>query len=81
MGVEEAKTVLRDAGYYVDNLWSTEDVSNKLDDYIIPEGEELDETDMQNILDEILTVDTLMEDINYAIADELGYRFKSKEEE
>jgi hypothetical protein len=80
MSIEEAKQVLRNAGYYVDNLWSTEDVSNKLDDYIIPEGEELDETDMQNILDECVAGSWITEQINESIDDELGFRFKSKED-
>lgn len=79
--IEKAKEVLRKAGYYVDNLWHIDDVTSKLDDYIIPEGEELDEYDKQNILDSILTSDFTVSNINESIEYELGFRFKSKEEE
>lgn len=80
MSIEEAKEVLRNAGYYVDNLWHVDDVSDKLDNYIIPEGEELDEYDMQDILDEVLQSEYIIEKINVSIEDELGNLYSEEEE-
>lgn len=54
---EEAKQVLRDAGYYVDNLWCIEDVDADITD-----------DEKYEILDEVLQSEYIMERINESIA-------------
>jgi hypothetical protein len=56
--IEKAKAVLRDAGFYVDNLWTTDDVKGifKCDDNIA-----------QEILDMSLTNEATMEQIHFSI--------------
>ena len=64
--IEQAKQVLRDNGYYVDNLWSIEDV---LSNYSCTDDE------AQEVLDMALQNDATMEQIWYAIrfhAEEIG---------
>ncbi len=59
MSVEEAKAVLRENGYFVDNLWHVDDVKlryNCDDDEVA-----------QDILDNALTNDATMEQIWFAI--------------
>ena len=63
--VGAAKDFLRDQGYYVDNLWSVEDVYNK------EGGDTMDSSEAQDILDRALTRDWLCEHINAAISEEL----------
>jgi len=75
MNIEEAKQVLRDAGYYVDNLWTTEDIISNLDNYIIPEGMDLTQEEMLGILDDVLTSEFIMVHINEGIEDELDNMF------
>lgn len=58
MTTEEAKQVLRDAGYYVDNLWCIEDVDADITDY-----------EKYEILDEVLQSEYIMERINVSIQD------------
>ena len=58
MKIREAKEVLRKQGYFVDNLWSVEDVMDKF---------ECDENDAQFILGEVLTHPYIMEKINELI--------------
>ncbi len=64
--VEEAKQILKDNGYYVDNLWCAEDV---LSNYSCTDDE------AQEILDQALTNNATIEQIWYAIsfhAEEIG---------
>lgn len=56
--IEQAKQVLRDNGYYVDNLWSIEDV---LANYSCTDDE------AQEVLDMALENNATMEQIWYAI--------------
>lgn len=56
MTTEEAKQVLRDAGYYVDNLWCIEDVDADITD-----------DEKYEILDEVLQSEYIMERINESI--------------
>ena len=61
--IELAKDVLRDAGYYVDNLWQIDDVRNKF--------ENVDNETCQEILDIALTNDWLTEQI-WVTIEEVG---------
>ena len=56
MTTEEAKQVLRDAGYYVDNMWCIEDVDADITD-----------DEKYEILDEVLQSEYIMERINESI--------------
>jgi hypothetical protein len=58
MTTEQAKQVLRDAGYYVDNLWHVNDVMDRF---------ECDEDEAQEVLDGALTNSSTMEHIHYVI--------------
>ena len=53
--IELAKDVLRDAGYYVDNLWQVDDVRKKF--------KNVDNETCQEVLDTALTDDWLTEHI------------------
>ena len=53
--IELAKDVLRDAGYYVDNLWQVDDVRKKF--------KNVDNETCQEVLDTALTDDWLTEQI------------------
>lgn len=73
MNIEEAKEVLRKASYYVNNLWSVEDVRIQLkqsDDEVYNELE-LDDDECYDILDSVLNDGTIMERINEDIYSEL----------
>lgn len=59
MSVEEAKAVLRENGYFVDNLWHVDDVKLR---YNCDDDEQA-----QDILDNALTNDATMEQIWFAI--------------
>lgn len=59
MTTEEAKQVLRDAGYYVDNLWSIHDVD--------VEGVDMTDDQKYEILDGVLQSEYIMERINESI--------------
>ena len=59
MTTTEAKEVLRNAGYFVDNLWSIDDVIN-IDDSLSKEQ-------AMQVLSMSLTNDTTMEQIWYSI--------------
>lgn len=59
MTIESARQVLRDAGYFTDNLWHVNDVKDRFEC-------EDDET-AQDILKIALTNEYTMEAINYAI--------------
>jgi hypothetical protein len=64
--IEQAKQVLRDNGYYVDNLWSVEDVVSNYN---------CTDEEAQEVLDGALQNNATMEQIWYAInyhAEEIG---------
>jgi hypothetical protein len=69
MTTEQAKQVLRDAGYYVDNLWHVNDVMDRW---------ECDEHEAQEVLDGALTNGATMEHIHYAIDEYAMYDYKRK---
>ncbi len=56
--IEQAKNVLRKAGYYVDNLWSIPDVQSKFN---------CDDETAMEVLNSALTNDATMEQIWFAI--------------
>ena len=56
--IEQAKNVLRKAGYYVDNLWSIPDVQEMF---------ECDNETAMKVLNNALTSDTTIEQIWFAI--------------
>lgn len=58
MTVEQAKEVLRNAGYFVDNLWHIQDVMDRY---------ECDEETAMEVLDSALTNDATMEQIHFAV--------------
>jgi hypothetical protein len=60
LDIENAKQVLRDAGYYVDNLWQTQDVFARF---------ECTEQEAQMVLDQANTDDIIQE----KIWNEIGY--------
>jgi hypothetical protein len=71
--VEHAKQVLRDAGYFVDNLWHTDDVKSR---YLC------DDDDAHHVLENALTNEATMEQIWFAIhmvADDNGLTKKEEE--
>ena len=57
MTTEQAKEVLRNAGYYVDNLWSIHDVDD----------DSLTDNQKQSALAMALTNERIMEEIQYGI--------------
>ena len=59
--IEEAKAILRDAGYFVDNLWMTIDVTDRY---------ECDAETAQEILDSALTNEGIVESIFEVIRQE-----------
>ena len=61
IAIANAKLVLKQAGYYVDNLWHVNDIKDRFEC-------EDDET-AQKILNLALTNDYTMETINYSIKD------------
>jgi hypothetical protein len=68
--IQKAKDLLQDNGYFVANLWRTEDVT---------ENYECEEDDAQEVLERALTNDAVMESIWYAIdvhAEEIGLKRK-----
>lgn len=71
--IQQAKAILREAGYFVDNLWTLDDVQSRY---------ECDDKTAQEILDYVLTNERLVEDIFELIhleAEEM--ELKDKEEE
>jgi hypothetical protein len=63
MTTEEAIKVLRNSGYYVDNLWSIHDVD--------VEGVDMTDDERYKILDGVLRNEWIMEQINVCIASDL----------
>ena len=59
MTIEQAKQVLKDNGYFVDNLWHVDDVPTGTDD------------ERMEVLDKALTNPWVIEQITYAIGDAL----------
>jgi hypothetical protein len=59
--IDEAREVLRKAGYFVDNLWHINDVK---DAYFV-----LDNEDAQEVLDDALTNEWIVEQIHLTISD------------
>lgn len=57
MTTEQAREVLRNAGYYVDNLWSIHDVDD----------DSLTNNEKQSALAMALTNERIMEEIQYGI--------------
>jgi hypothetical protein len=57
MTTEQAKEVLRNAGYYVDNLWSIQDVDD----------DSLTDNQKQSALAMALTNERIMEEIQHGI--------------
>lgn len=72
MNIEEAKKVLREAGYYVDNLWSVEDVRMN-EEWVFGENYSTNLTDEQcyKILDSVMHNEGLIPEIHSLIANEL----------
>jgi hypothetical protein len=71
--IQQAKAILREAGYFVDNLWTLDDVQSRY---------ECTNEQAQEILDYVLTNERLVEDIFELIhleAEEM--ELKDKEEE
>lgn len=61
MTIKQAKQVLEDNGYFVDNLWHIDDVKSKSDN--------ISDEDAMNVLEEALTNHWIMEQINVTIDD------------
>lgn len=70
MTTEQAKQVLRDAGYYVDNLWHINDVMDVF---------ECNEQEAQEVLNDALTNPHVMETIHYVIDESASLDYKRKE--
>jgi hypothetical protein len=58
--IEQAKAILKQYGYFVDNLWSTQDVTDRY---------ECTEEQAQDVLNTALTNEWVTEQIFYAIGD------------
>ncbi len=73
--IEKAKEILREAGFFTDNLWHVDDVKLRFN--------VTDDEDAQAILNTALTNDWIMEQIHYGIgeaAEDDGF-LELKEEE
>ena len=68
--VENAKKVLRENGYFVDNLWHIQDVQAN---YMKASDE-----DAQKILNMALTNEATMEQISFAITDAIEFYFEDE---
>jgi hypothetical protein len=68
--VENAKKVLRDHGYFVDNLWHIQDVQAN---YMKASDEEA-----QKILNIALTNEATMEQISFAITEAIEFYFEDE---
>ena len=60
MSIEEAKELLRQNGFYVDNLWHVEDVKSKSD---------VTDDEAYHILESALTNEWIVEQINVTIGE------------
>ena len=70
MTTEQAKQVLREAGYYVDNLWHINDVMDVF---------ECNEQEAQEVLNVALTSGHVMETIHYAVESYASDYYNRKE--
>lgn len=70
--IEQAKQVLRDAGYYVDNLWHIQDVQN---------NHKVSEEEAHIILGSALTSDYIIQEVFSMINDIRVDRYYLTEEE
>ena len=70
MTTEQAKQVLREAGYYVDNLWHINDVMDRF---------ECTEQEAQEVLNEVLHNEFFIEQINSMLDDQAKFYYKRKE--
>lgn len=57
--IEEAKSLLKEAGYFTDNLWHVNDVQRQV--------KHINDDDAQEVLEQALTNDATMEQIWFAI--------------
>lgn len=72
--VEKARAVLREAGFYVDNLWHVDDVKVNYNVF--------DNEDAQDILNEAISNEWVFDQIWYAIRNAAEYKgFKQIEDE
>lgn len=62
---ENAREVLRKAGYFIDNLWHADDVRHN---YKKPDNTEIENDEALDILDNALTNDATMSQIWFAIS-------------
>lgn len=63
--IDKARKTLRDAGYFVDNLWHIDDVKLKF---------QVSDDEAQEILEDVLTNEWIMENIHFAIGSEAEHR-------
>ena len=70
---EQLKAELKARGYYTDNLWQEADIDTLVENYNDENGTsiELDKEDKQYILNEVLSGDGVMTDVN----NQLSYCF------
>jgi len=61
--IQEAKALLKEAGYFTDNLWHIDDVKTKV--------KHIPEDDAQEVLDMALTNEFVMESVHQAITFEI----------
>lgn len=57
--IQEAKALLKEAGYFTDNLWHIDDVRTQV--------KHISEDDAQEVLDMAITNDFVMESVHQAI--------------
>lgn len=74
--IREAKQLLANSGYFVDNLWSVIDVK---DNYETEDGQELTDDQAFEILEDSLTNDATYEQIWFAIDMAASDNYKRKE--
>lgn len=75
--IEEAKELLRNNGYFVDNLWKVEDVIHR---YTDEDGDEISEREANDLLDDTLTNQWIVEQIFFTMHDiaQADYNFQVK---
>ena len=75
--IEKAKEILKNNGYYVDNLWRIEDVTDR---YTDEDGNEISEDLANDLLHDTLTNQFTIEQIFYTMHDiaQADYNFEVK---
>lgn len=75
--IEKAKEILKNNGYYVDNLWRIEDVTDR---YTDEDGNEISEAKANDLLNDTLTNEFTIEQIFYTMHDiaQADYNFEVK---